>query len=273
MGRIMLKLNGKEVKPTIFPDGTSQVWKLENLLDNNAIEWRWENKEEEFLHLAQLVTLLKKKGRGTIELWMPYLPYARQDKFIHNNECFALRAFGNLLNSLEFDRVSSFDAHSDVAGRVIKNFHSVSADALIKQLVKDYDTVCYPDLGAQSRYRMDNLCNPIINTRNQVANKQFLIGGKVRDQSTGRITSYKLNREPVEDEKVLVVDDLCDGGATFVLLGQELQKYHVQADLYVSHGIFSKGLDELKKYYNKIYTTDSLPTKFNDLTVFVTPRD
>lgn len=254
----MLKLNGKEVKPTIFPDKTSQVWKLENILDNNVIELRFEN-ESEFLHLAQLVTLLKKKGRGTIELWMPYLPYARQDKFIHNNECFALRAFGNLLNSLEFDRVSSFDAHSAVAERVIKNFHSVSADALIKQLVKDYDTVCYPDLGAKSRYH--------------VVNKQFLIGDKVRDQSTGRITSYKLNREPVEDEKVLVVDDLCDGGATFVLLGQELQKHHTQADLYVSHGIFSKGLDELKKYYNKIYTTDSLPAKFDNLTVFVTPRD
>lgn len=256
----MLKLNNIIITPLIFSDKCSQIWKLENIQEDNIIEWRWEN-EGEFLQLAQLRMLCPDwlKSYGSCELWVPYLPFARGDKSIHNNQCFALRTFGHLLNSLEFDRISSFDVHSAVAERVIKNFHSVSADALIKQLVKDYDTVCYPDSGAMSRYH-------ILHNRTIVAEKN-------RDQSTGKIIEYRLRMPPKEDEKVLVIDDLCDGGATFVLLGQELQKHHVQADLYVSHGIFSKGLDELKKYYNKIYTTDSLQTKFDDLTVFVTPRD
>jgi len=260
MGRIMLKLNGKEVKPTIFPDKTSQIWKLDTILDNNIIEWRWENNESEFLHLAQLVTLLKKKGRGTIELWMPYLPYARQDKFIHNNECFALRTFGNLLNSLELNRVSSFDAHSAVAGRVIKNFYSVSADTLIGQIVKDYDAIIYPDAGAVTRYSNHG--------------KPYDCGEKVRDQFSGRITSYKLvNQGFPAGTKVLVVDDICDGGATFVLLGEELKKLGVNASLYVSHGIFSKGTGELRKYYSDIMTTDSLLQGGFETIVFVTPRD
>lgn len=255
----MLKLNGKEVKPTIFPDKTSQVWKLDTILDNNVIEWRYET-EAEFIHLAQLVTLLKKKGRGTIELWMPYLPYARQDKFIHNNECFALRTFANLLNQLELNRISSFDAHSAVAGRVIKNFHSVSADALIGQIVKDYDVIIYPDAGAVTRYTNHG--------------KPYDCGNKVRDQLTGRITHYELTQGGFPaGTRALVIDDICDGGATFVLLGQELEKRGIKASLYVSHGIFSKGTGELRKYYKEIMTTDSLPQGGFETIVFVTPRD
>ena len=29
---VMIKLNGHEIKPTIFPDGTSQVWKIDDIL-------------------------------------------------------------------------------------------------------------------------------------------------------------------------------------------------------------------------------------------------
>lgn len=42
----MIKLNGYEVKPTIFPDGTSQVWKLPemSILNSvNVITWEFEN--------------------------------------------------------------------------------------------------------------------------------------------------------------------------------------------------------------------------------------
>lgn len=45
----MIKVNGFVIKPTIFPDGTSQVWKLpEGLLSNNyvAITWYFEAERE-----------------------------------------------------------------------------------------------------------------------------------------------------------------------------------------------------------------------------------
>lgn len=69
----------------------------------------------------------------------------------------------------------------------------------------------------------------------------FIHGEKVRDQSTGRITSYEVVGNP-KGKRVLIVDDICDGGATFItlakaLLGQGATEVH----LFVSHGIFSKG--------------------------------
>ena len=78
----MILLNGEIVKPTLFPDGTSQVWKLDCELTpmggikGAEIVWYFEF-EHEFIHLMQLA------GYCTMidnVLKIPYLPYARQDK-------------------------------------------------------------------------------------------------------------------------------------------------------------------------------------------------
>ena len=65
-----------------------------------------------------------------------------------------------------------------------------------------------------------------------------------------------------EAKRYLIADDLCDGGRSFL----ELSKiYHAQAngtgplDLWVTHGIFSKGLGDLNKAFNRIGCTDSFP--------------
>ena len=57
----MIKLNGHIITPTIFPDKTSQVWKLEQdwfFPTNNVITWEFEN-EAEFMQLAQLNDLVQ----------------------------------------------------------------------------------------------------------------------------------------------------------------------------------------------------------------------
>ena len=43
-----------ELNPTVFPDGTSQVWKIEGVLDYNLIVYWYYEKEVELLHLMQL---------------------------------------------------------------------------------------------------------------------------------------------------------------------------------------------------------------------------
>ena len=58
---------------------------------------------------------------------------------------------------------------------------------------------------------------------------------------------------------ILVVDDICDGGGTFLLLAEALRKAGIDnnLELYVSHGIFSKGTDIIYKSFYPIYTTNS----------------
>src|SRR5271169_755117 len=112
----MITLNGHLITPTIFPDQSSQVWKIDETYfrcNDNSILWEFEN-EAEFIWLAQLKQLITMKygtSAYTI-LELPYLPYARQDKEVTNESTFALFTFAPLLNSLYFDVVKIFDPHN-----------------------------------------------------------------------------------------------------------------------------------------------------------------
>ena len=76
----MILLNGTEIKPTIFPDGTSQVWKIDEsifkkrLIFEQHIEWEFES-EGEFMQVAQLCDLIAAKGGYVDMLYIPYFPY------------------------------------------------------------------------------------------------------------------------------------------------------------------------------------------------------
>ncbi|MAX71916.1 MAG: hypothetical protein CMC76_12600 [Flavobacteriaceae bacterium] len=72
---------------------------------------------------------------------------------------------------------------------------------------------------------------------------------------------FRVYEDDLQGKDCLIVDDICDGGGTFIGLAKELKK-HNAGNLYlaVSHGIFSKGLEELNQYFTKIFTTDSFKT-------------
>ena len=242
----MITLNGTVINPTLFPDATSQVWHLpDNLLDprkiGNRVAWRFKH-EAELFHLHQLSCLLSKYCTcdHKLTLHMPYLPYARQDKEVSNSASFALTAFAEIINSQLWSRVTAFDVHNpSETAKLIMGFEN----RLPNPPTDKYDVVVFPDKGAQERYAN---CTEL----------PTVVGDKVRDQATGWITDYIFDEDSVAGKRVLVWDDLCDGGATFNVLGKSLGKAKM-VDLYVSHGIFSKGIRELLKTYSRIITTDT----------------
>lgn len=246
----MIYLNDKQIQPTHFPDGTSQVWKIAipNVIAH--IEWKFQA-EHEFMYLAQLVDLIRYSSNCKITLHMDYLPYARQDKAIKNDATFALQTFANLINSLNFDKVTFLDAHSDAAEYLIRNSHNIFPHYEIRQALGHInpDIICFPDKGARDRY------SKALSTTGKI----YIHGDKVRDQQTGNILSYALTHgELVKDKSVLIVDDICDGGGTFVLLSKELLTNGAKAvNLYTTHGIYSKGLKPLREAkVNRIFNKD-----------------
>lgn len=230
-----------EVSPTIFPDKTSQVWKLDDetvrrleKADAAAIRWDFES-EAEFLHLAQLVTLLK-TFQLVVNLDLPYLPYARQDKPIGNAATFALHAFAKLLNALELDSVRVLDAHSGKAGALIKNLEDRAPRKEIAEALRKAgtDLLLFPDAGAKTRYDAYRLADCVY-------------ADKERDQSTGFIKGVAI-RGSVKGKRLLIVDDICDGGMTFKLVAQQALKDGAkEVHLFVTHGIFSKGVETLRQ--------------------------
>jgi ribose-phosphate pyrophosphokinase len=236
----MIRLNEIEITPTLFPDGTSQIWHLDIQAlkgrDDYTIEWRFEH-EDEFLWLAQLKMLLDTFDWLTLSnLDMPYLPYGRQDKVVSNDSTFALHTFAKLINSLHFSKVYVNDAHSKIALLLIENVRSRVPIDRIKDVYDKLkaDLVCYPDEGAITKYK-------------EILPMLHIYGHKKREEKTGKITGYQVYGD-VSEKIVLIVDDICDGGSTFLHLSERLhEKGAREVHLYVSHGIFSQGLKILRE--------------------------
>lgn len=257
----MISLNGTEISPTRFPDDTSQVWQLDFDFNkkNVTVDWTFSN-EAEFLHIAQLKDLLD-ANLISAKLIINYLPYGRQDKPITNESTFGLVTFAKLLNTLNFREVVIVDPHSVIALNLIKNSTAKYYEDKIEHILGDMyqflkdvvgcrPIVCYPDKGAVTKYTEVYSFGQYLNVAT------FVYGEKVRDQATGQILSYELFGD-VKGCPVLIVDDICDGGATFILLADALYKAGASdVRLFVTHGIFSKGLKALhaagiKKIYDK----------------------
>jgi ribose-phosphate pyrophosphokinase len=76
--------------------------------------------------------------------------------------------------------------------------------------------------------------------------------------------------EKVYGKDIIIIDDICDGGATFINIAKEIknalpdiawfkQYNHPIPKIYliITHGIFSKGFEELSQYFDAIYCTNS----------------
>ncbi len=239
----MLKLNGHIVEWTVFPDQTIQVWKLPDdqvrraQMGANFIQLDFED-HSEIMALWQLVFLLRTICTAGLDitLYMPYLPYARQDKDVSNDETFGLFAFANILNVLNFRNVVVDDVHSDTAKKLICSLQNISPEKRIKEVIKTLNVrhVMFPDAGAYTRYK--NMLPD---------NTWTYTGKKIRNGTTGEILAYKFEgNKPLPGSDVLIVDDICDGGRTFIEAARLIHGCNVH--LYVTHGLFTKGLTVLR---------------------------
>jgi len=234
----VITINGEPLNVTRFPDGTSQVWKLDprHLTGDEVatVRWKFEN-EGEVMQLAQVAALLNHHGVMAY-LDIDFLPYARQDKEISNDATFALRPFAAMLNCMKWDVVTMWDPYSAVAleliDRSVARYYTREAVAVFA--VTRSDVACFPDGGAQAKYGPMFSALPIVTA------------SKVRDQATGHLVTGELSGEPVTGKRVLIIDDICDGGATFIGLAAKLREAGAaSASLFVSHGLFTRGVKAL----------------------------
>lgn len=223
-----------------------------------------------FLFLA--TDALRRMGVKYIEVSIPFLPFARQDRLMVSGDTFSLKVLSNLINAQNYDRVYLFDVHSDVATALIDRSINIPNHKFVKSVWPithpigvDFNKtilVC-PDFGAYKK---------ITKLAQEIGYyDEILLCNKVRDLRTGKILRTDIPTQiDVRDAQCIIVDDICDGGATFIPIAEELVKRNAQPSLIVSHGIFSKGLEKLfTAGIKEIHTTDSVPQKYTDPGFFV----
>lgn len=207
---------------------------------------KWESNND-LLLLLQLNDIIDHYIKPAVkQLYIPYFPYSRQDRRCFQGESHSLKVVGNLINGMSFDCVTTEDAHSTVLDAVVNNLHNVPQEVCAVDLPK-FDVIVAPDAGAAKK----------IFFHNQVVNgdTQVVIANKVRGEK-GLLLSVELSGNvDISGKNICVVDDLCDGGATFIELGKVLHKHSpASMSLYVTHGLFTKGVDQLLGgCYSNIY--------------------
>ena len=202
---------------------------------------------------------LRRAGINSIKAILPYMPAARQDRLMIAGEPLSIKVVADLLNYCRFDSIRLFDVHSDVAPALLDNCDVTSNHLFVDQVVDALPPslmLVSPDGGALKK---------IGRLASHLKSYEVLACSKSRDVSTGALSGFEVPLENMEGRDCLIVDDICDGGGTFIGLAQELRKKNAgKLYLAVSHGIFSKGLDVLKEHFELIFSTDSFSTIDSD---------
>ncbi len=202
--------------------------------------------------LCLAVDALKHMDVTLENLVIPYFPAARQDRLMIPGEPLSVKVYAEIINSFGFKKVVVLDPHSEVTPAVLDRCHAVPNHAFVQEVIRLTGTdvtLISPDGGALKKiYKVSEFLGGV----------EVVECSKSRDVKTGKLTGFKVYADDLQGKNCLIVDDICDGGGTFLGLAEELKKKHA-GNLYlaVTHGIFNKGFDELKEAFQHIYTTNS----------------
>lgn len=195
---------------------------------------------------------------ANITLYSPYILGGRSDRrFQENGTDYMDGVIAPILNGCEFDGIVTLDPHSQETGRAINGLREKPLRGFHRWVDGQigHAAVVSPDKGAEARASLYfETAGP--------ESRTFIQCQKVRDIATGKIMESSLPAGlDFSGEDVVIVDDICDGGATFLSLGKKLRDANCgKLYLAVTHGIFSKGFGELGKVFDLILCTDSFRT-------------
>lgn len=251
------------MSPFVFPAGEVHIKGSEDgigFYKYQIADVRGMSHDELFV-LGMWADACYQRGEKTV-LLLPYLPGARADR----GNPFGAAVYANYINSLYIDQIITLDPHSDVMPILLgeategtaRQFTVFPFERIIRREIQDatsdqkarpYDGVIAPDKGAIDRATRAGI----------VMGVPVYEAEKTRDFETGKLTGFRMIGDLPKTGNFLIVDDICDGGGTFNGLADAIAETHpdVTLDLWVTHGVFSKGVEELAKRFKFIHTTNS----------------
>lgn len=242
---VIVRLNGRKYHSSYFVFSGGEVQTSVPLPAGS----NWEHKVEltanirssdDIMELLQVNDIIRRRyPTAQVSLQMPYAPYARQDRVCAPGESLACKVFADLINMCGFAKVTICDCHSDVLPALINNCVNIPMATLLdvlRPIEKTEDTILIsPDSGSNKK---------VLEISKAFGGFDIVRADKVRDTSTGEITGTVVYADTLEGKDCIILDDICDGGRTFIELSKVLKEKGAKTvTLIVTHGIFSKGFD------------------------------
>lgn len=251
-----------EYKVSKFPDG-QQTLDIVNattagLLDKVVMIKSHLNNFKDLELIICANQALQNLAVGRVHLYVPYFTGSRSDRrFVPGGINYLKQVICPIINNQNFASVIVLDPHSDVLEACLKNFNKVDNIKLVDYALESLKgrsaqtAIVSPDAGALKK---------IYDVAKYFNITNVTTASKVRDISTGNIVRTELPTMDLTDiEHIIIIDDICDGGRTFIELANEIKK---QTDkpiyLIVTHGIFSGGFEKLSDSLDGIFCTNSI---------------
>jgi ribose-phosphate pyrophosphokinase len=246
----------------IFP---AKVWKYSageiglriQSIDNKIVPEFIINSSDDFMAMLLYLNARNKAGKPVKTISMPYMPYSRQDRVVETGDPIPMEIIAGALQQQGIKTVCTVDIHSSVAADIF-----IKYDIVLKSEYKfdNYAEQFYNLEGNCVAVYSDKGCADRVDEFRRITGaKYYLKMDKARDTTTGKIVSMFINDWSFDLDSdrhydFIVVDDICDGGRTFIEVAKIIREKYPKSSLhlYVSHGIFSNGLEELEKYYSSI---------------------
>lgn len=264
----MIKIDGKEIIITHFPNGESHIEDFESVLGSNpsvTLEYKYTG-DESLIHLMFIKRRLDDLSKLT-RLIISYMPYSRMDRKIEG-KLFTLKYIVEFISNLNFDDIIVMEPHSNVTKERFKRQGVCITEVYptkewVEELLANIAgpvQVVFPDEGASLRYS-----SPHQHTFADNA----LVFMKKRDPRTGQILSIELDEgEVIKDSTCIIVDDLCSKGGTFMGVASILKERGASnIFLVVAHTedtVFDGELLKPTSPIDKLITSDSILTRTHD---------
>lgn len=238
-----------------YPDGqVSAIWQQQPIEDRYQTIKERINSYSDLIYVRAMADAIGKDRAGRWALFIPCLLGQRSDRRFEEGQSFDLKLICDIINACGFSEVEILDPHSDVCMALINGSKKLSSFEYVKKSVEDILSktvgenkvlLVSPDAGAYKKvYEFGEKLN--IPTMGAM---------KCRVDGIPAVTFT----HDVEGKDCLIVDDLCDGGATFISLAKLLKLHKARSVyLYISHGLFSKGFGALHQDISHIYCTNSV---------------
>lgn len=236
-----------EYKINNFPDGHKHIQLYGNFNKYQKIDVKCRicNGDDLFL-LMQVADIVQRNEMEINELFITYLFTARCDRVFSIGEAFDLQIVGNSLRNIA-KKIKILDLHSDRLKQFL-DYEDVSKAIMIqKEFVENLRySICFPDEGAWKRYGSDK-------------KKEFVFEKIRKDNGKIEVSLTNMSDHLSYDVPILVVDDLCDGGGTFLAIENWFhgKPRNYTRNLFVTHAIQKQGIERVAAVYDKVYITNS----------------
>lgn len=274
----MLYLNDNKVEFITFPNQEKRLdlpLEFVNNLHENVVLWDYETDASIFELL--LFDEVMAKLKHTYKLVIGYMPYSRMDRVHETNTAFSLKVLIQLLSeqTSALKEVFVLDPHSPETLSKFKEYGMKAQEidySLADEVMEfanvnlDETWIVFPDRGAANRYDYSKYPNVIIceKTRN------FATGAI--ESVKAKITRSKSSITKEMNPNLIVIDDLCSYGGTFVKALEAIETLPTinfdEAWLVVTHAEKALEKGKVLEKYDKVFCTDSIsvPAESKDMT-------